>query len=188
MSHLQIPSLSMLSNPLPPVVKQPSIELQQKYADLPVEDMKAPPPPNIDKIVVILHTKDVSQEDRDLLKKFGRVRDMNYSMYNLPLGDLVCDYLLVDVREKLNKLHISRVNVDDFKFCAYVHSFQKHDPIFQDFKEDINMMTKFPHEYKVAFKEEFDEVLTSMKKIKNSSCFLSLVSFLVNGFQAVMKK
>lgn len=182
MSSLQVPSLAnILSNPLPPVVK-PTV---------PVDDVKVevpqPQQENNDKIVIILHTKDVSQEDRDLLKKFGKLRDMNYSMFNLDLSELDCDYLLVDVRDKLNKLHITRVDIEKFKFCAYVHSFQKHDNIFEDFNENINILTKFPHEYKVAFKSEFDDVLTSMKKIKNSSCFLSLVSFLVNGFQSVLK-
>ena len=49
-------------------------------------------------------------------------------------------------------------------------------------------MIKFPHQYKEAYKCEFDDVLTSCKKIKNSSCFLSLISLLVNGFQTVIKK
>ena len=204
MSQLQIPSLAMLSNPLPQVVVSSDAflakkqELEKKYADYPVDDVKAPEvqldvqsevlKPEKDKIVIILHTKDVSQEDRELLKKFGKIRDMNYSMYNLPLEDLDCHYLLVDCREKLNKMHITRVDVNKFKFVAYVQPFQKHDNIFEDFLDDINIMTKFPKDYKVAFKSEFDDVLTSMKRIKNSSCFLSFVSFLVNGFQAVMKK
>lgn len=204
MSQLQIPSLAMLSNPLPQVVVSSDAflakkqELEKKYADYPVDDVKAPEvqldvqsevlKPEKDKIVIILHTKDVSQEDRELLKKFGKIRDMNYSMYNLPLEDLDCHYLLVDCREKLNKMHITRVDVNKFKFVAYVQPFQKHDNIFEDFLDDINVMTKFPKDYKVAFKSEFDDVLTSMKRIKNSSCFLSFVSFLVNGFQAVMKK
>jgi len=85
-------------------------------------------------------------------------------------------------------MHIARVCVDKFNSCAYVHSFQKHDNLFDEFLGDINVMTKFPHEYKVAFKCEFDDVLTSCKKIKNSSCFLSLVSFLVNGAFSVLKK
>ena len=204
MSQFQVPSLAMLSNPLPQVVVSSDAflakkqELEKKYVDYPVDDVKAPevqldvqsevPQPEKDKIVIILHTKDVSQEDRELLKKFGKIRDMNYSMYNLPLEDLDCHYLLVDCREKLNKMHITRVDVNKFKFVAYVQPFQKHDNIFEDFLDDINVMTKFPKDYKVAFKSEFDDVLTSMKRIKNSSCFLSFVSFLVNGFQAVMKK
>ena len=183
----QVPSLAMLSNPLPQVVKLAAPVDEVKVDVQPVQQPEVPQPEK-DRIVIILHTKDVSQEDRELLKKFGKVRDMNYSMYNLPLENLECDYLLVDVTNKLNKLHITRVDVDKFKFVAYVHPFQKHDNIFEDFLEDINVMTKFPIDYKVAFKSEFDDVLTSMKRIKNSSCFLSFVSFLVNGFQALPKK
>jgi len=180
---LAVPCL--LNNP--PQIKQLSQVdmLDKKYENHPTEDVQSP---QIHKIVIILHTKDVDNEDRLLLQKFGRVRDLNYSMYNLDLNKLDCDYLLVDCRDKLNKLHITRVNVDDYKFCAYVHCFEKHDPIFDDFKDDINVMTKFPHEYKVAYKCEFDEVLTSCKKIKNSSCLMSLLSFLVNGAASILKK
>jgi len=174
----------LLNNPQIKQISQVDI-LDKKYENHPIEDVKAP---QIHKIVIILHTKDVNNEDRLLLNKFGRVRDLNYSMYNLDLNKLDCDYLLVDCRDKLNKLHITRVKCDDYNWCAYVHCFEKHDSIFDDFKDDINVMTKFPHEYKVAYKCEFDDVLTSCKKIKNSSCFLSLVSFLVNGFQTVLKK
>jgi hypothetical protein len=95
---------------------------------------------------------------------------------------------LVDVTDKLNKLHITRVETEKFKFVAYVHKFQQHDNIFENFLENIPIITKFPHDYKVAFKSEFDEVLTSVKKIKNSSCALSLLSFLLNGLSAVLKK
>ena len=84
-------------------------------------------------------------------------------------------------------MHIARINVDDYKFCAYVHCFEKHDNLFAEFLGDINVFTKFPHHYKAAFKFEFDDVQTSCKKIKNSSCFLSFVSFLVNGFKTVLK-
>ena len=189
MSSFQVPSLSMLSNPLPQVVKCPLAGAAPPVEEVKVEVVQPEiPQTEKDKIVIILHTKDVSQEDRDLLKKFGKLRDMNYSMFNLDLSQLDCDYLLVDVRDKLNKLHITRVDVDKFKFVAFVQPFQKHDNIFEGFLDEINVMTKFPTDYKVAFKSEFDDVLTSMKKIKNSSCFLSFVSFLVNGFSSVLKK
>ena len=189
MSSFQVPSLSMLSNPLPQVVKCPLAGAAPPVEEVKVEVVQPEiPQTEKDKIVIILHTKDVSEEDRELLKKHGSLRDMNYSMYNLPLENLQCNYLLVDVTNKLNKLHISRVNTENFKFCAYVHSFQQHDNIFEDFLENINVMTKFPTDYKVAFKSEFDEILTSLKKIKNTSCLVSLLSFLINGLGAVMKK
>ena len=166
-------------------------QVVNKQNNNPVEDKKVETSQIIDvdhKIVIILHTKDVNNEDRLLLNKFGRVRDLNYSMYNIDLNKLECDYLLVDCRDKLNKLQITRINVDKYSWCAYVHCFEKHDPIFQDFKEDINVMTKFPHEYKVAYKCEFDDVLTSCKKIKNNSCLMSLLSFLLNGAASILKK
>ena len=190
--NFQVPSLSMLSNPLPQVIKPVASQVINP-ADNPVVEEKVElieveKQPIDDKIVIILHTKDITQEDRDLLKKFGSVRDLNYSMFNIPLENLDCDYLLVDCRNKLNKLHITRVDVDKFKFVAYVFPFEKHDNIFEDFIPNLPTLTKFPKDYKVAYKSEFDDVLTSVKKIKNSSCALSLLSFLVNGLSSVLKK
>ena len=78
MNTFQVPCL--LNSP--PQIKQiPQIqisninnELDKKYENHPTEDVKAP---QVHKIVIILHTKDVNNEDRSLLNKFGRVRDLN---------------------------------------------------------------------------------------------------------------
>ena len=64
MNSFQVPSLAMLSNPLPQVVKLAA----------PAEEVKVEVAPEIlqtekDKTIIILHTKDITQEDRDLLKQ-----------------------------------------------------------------------------------------------------------------------
>lgn len=207
--------MSFAPPPLPEIIRKVVKTPEQRKADIeamPAEDMVVPEdddrlenmksPEQIreerkykfdldledEKIVVVLHTKDLSQEDLDLLKKHGSIRNYNYSMFNLDLTKLTCKYLLVDVRDKLNKLHIQRVNKDKFKWVGFVHSFQKHDNIFNDFIENINVISNFPHDYKVAFKEEFDQILTEVKKIKTTGCLISLLSFLMNGASSLLKK
>ncbi len=191
MSHLQIPSLSMLSNPLPPVVKQPSIELQQKQAaleekhqDAPVEDMKAPQ----NKTILILHTRDVSNDEEQLCRKFGVIRHYNPSMVNINLASVQADYIFVDIRNKFYRINISKVKLDDFRVCALVNSWEKHNNIFDDFC-DVNIITKLPHDVKVAFKHEFDDLLCDKKLIKSpgNSC-LSLMSYLVNIWDELKRR
>ena len=182
---LQVPSLSMLSNPLPQVIKQPSIELQQKHADAPVEDCKAP---EDDKLVIILHSRDVGDSEENLCKKYGRVRHWNPSMANRALTTLECDYLFVDVREKYARVNISKEDVSKHKWCAYANVWEKLDShVYDDFIDDINILTKFP-DMKCAYKYEYDDLLTEKKKIKSPSSCLSLLSFLVNIFDSVKKQ
>ena len=203
MSHLQVPSLSMLSNPLPPVLKQPSIELhnstslnhldsfalqkelQQKHADAPVEDMKAP---EDERTVLILHTRDVTDDEEQLCRKFGVIRHFNPSMVNIPLETVKAHYIFVDVRNKYYRINIAKVDVTKFRVCALVNSWEKHNNIFDDFC-DVNIMTKLPHDVKVAFKSEFDDLLTNKKLIKSpgNSC-LSLLSYLVNLWDELKRK
>lgn len=181
---LTVPSLSLLSNPLPPVIPKAA----------PVEEVKVevapePQPQPNNKIVLILHTKDVSSEDENLCRKFGTVRHFNPSMVNISLESVKADYIFVDVREKYYRIHIAKVNTDNFRVCALVNSFEKHNNIFDNFVDDINIMTKLPVDVKVAFKEEFDDLLCSKKLIKSpgNSC-LSLLSYLVNIWEELKRR
>lgn len=183
---LQVPSLSMLSNPLPPVVKpQPPIELEVKHQDAPEEAVKAP---EYDQIVLILHTRDVSADEEQLCRKFGVVRHFNPSMVNIPLQTVKADYIFCDIRNKYYRINIAKIDTSKFKVCALVNAWQKRDNIFDDFVDEINVMTKIPED-KVAFKSEFDDLLTCKKLIKSpgNSC-LSLLSYIVNLWDEIKKK
>lgn len=185
---LQIPSLT-LSNPLPPVVlKQASI------VTVPVEPPKyQEPEPEVkvseDKTILILHTRDISSDEELLCRKFGTVRHFNPSMVNIDLATVNARYIFCDVRDKYFRIQIAKVDTSKFRICALVNSWEKHNAIFDSFIENINMMTKFPHDVKVAFKEEYDELLCSKKLIKSpgNSC-LSLLSFVINLWDELKRK
>ena len=181
---LQIPSLSMLSNPLPPVVKHQPIELEVKHQDAPEENVKPPK----DKTVLILHTRDVSNDEEQLCRKFGVVRHFNPSMVNIDLSTVQADYIFCDVRNKYYRIQISKVDLEKFRVSCLVNSWEKHNNIFDDFAE-VNIITKMPHDVKVAFKHEFDELLCNKKLIKSpgNSC-LSLLSYLVNIWDELKRR
>lgn len=182
---LQVPSLSMLSNPLPPVVNKP-VELP-KYnpEEAPEENVKAP---EADKLVIILHSRDVGDYEENLCKKYGRVRHWNPSMANRALTTLECDYLFVDIREKYARVNIAKEDPLKYKWAAYAQVWEKLDShVYDDFLDDINILTKFP-DMKCTYKYEYDDLLTKKKKIKSPSSCLSLLSFLVNIFDSVKKQ
>lgn len=172
---LQVPSLN-LSNPLPPVVNvKPELALDEKQQAN-------------DKIVLILHSRDITIEEENLCKKFGSVRNFNPSMCNISVETVPANYLFVDIRVKYYRLAISKVNPDNFRICALVNSWEKHNNIFDDFC-DVNIMTKLPHDVKVTYKHEFDDLLCNKKLIKSpgNSC-LSLMSYLVNIWDELKRK
>ena len=180
---LTVPSLvNMLSNPLPPVVAK---------AAAPVEEVKVevqPQSENQEKIVLILHTRDITPEEENLCRKFGSVRNFNPSMCNISVETVPANYLFVDVRVKYYRLAISKINPDKFRICSLVNSWEKHNNIFDDFC-DVNMITKLPFDVKVTYKHEFDELLCNKKLIKSpgNSC-LSLMSYLVNIWDELKRR
>jgi hypothetical protein len=110
-------------------------------------------------------------------------------MVNLDLTSVNAQYIFVDVRNKYYRIQIAKVDTDKFRICALVNSWEKHNAIFDGFVEEINLMTKLPYDVKVAFKEEYDELLCSKKLIKSpgNSC-LSLMSFLINIWDELKRK
>lgn len=154
---------------LPPVIQQ--VEEKQ-------EERK-------EKLVVILHTRDVSEAEENLCRKFGRVRHYNPSMINRDLQTVPADYLFCDVRDKVTRIHIGKLDANEYNVCAYVNSWEKLDNIFDDFA-DIRVFSNFP-DSKVTYKEEFDSLLCDKKKIKAPNSCLSFLSCVVNIWDSVKK-
>ena len=152
-----------------------------------IEEKEPEAPESSDQLVIILHSRDVGDAEETLCRKYGRVRNWNASMANRPLSTVDCQYLFVDIREKYARTNISKVDVADFKWCAYANVWEKLDTHFyDDFIDEINIITKFP-DMKVTYKHEFDDLLTQKKKIKSPSSCMSLLSFLVNIWSTVRR-
>lgn len=172
---------------LPPVIKQVALKpvVEEKRDESPVEDMRAP---EEKQLVIILHSRDVGDTEENLCKKYGRVRHWNPSMANRSLDTIECEYLFVDIREKYARVNISKVDASKYKWCAYAHVWEKLDShVYEDFINDINIITKFP-DMKCTYKYEYDDLLTEHKKIKSPSSCLSFLSFLVNIWSTVKKE
>jgi hypothetical protein len=162
---------------LPPVIKEVIAKVEDDIKD--IDDI-------CNEIVIILHTRDITDSDENLCRKFGRVRHFNPSMYNRDLSTVPTDYLFVDVRDKVTRMQISKIDVSKFKVCAYVQPWEKLDNLFDEFCKDMNIITKFP-DTKVTYKAEFDDLLCERKKIRSPSSCLSFLAYLVNIWDQVRK-
>jgi hypothetical protein len=166
---------------LPPVL---SLSASAKN---PEEDVKDIDDLANNQIVIILHTRDITDTEERLCQKFGRIRHYNPSMINRDLESVPTDYLFVDVRNKTFRLNIGKVDASKFKFGAYVHKWEKPDNIFDEFCEDINVFSSFPSS-KVTYKSEFDDLLSCKNKIKSPNSCLSFLACVVNIWETVRKK
>lgn len=135
------------------------------------------------KMILVLHSKDVTPEEELLFRKFGKTRHWNSGMINVDLQQLECDYLFCDMTDKMCRLHVGKLDFDQFRVCAYCHVWEKFDETYRHLG-DVNVVTKFPF-IKVAFKDEFDNMLLDKKRIKSPNSCLSLLSFLINGLRSI---
>lgn len=182
--EIKVPELPPVINSFKKVVKTAE-EVKEEIDNSPLEDMRAP---EEKQLVIILHSRDVGDAEENLCRKYGRVRHWNPSMANRSLATVDCEYLFVDIRDKYARTNISKEEPARHKWCAYANVWEKLDThIYDEFIEEINIITKFP-DMKVTYKHEYDDLLTQKKRIKSPSSCLSLLSFLVNIWSTVSKK
>lgn len=128
---------------------------------------------------IIVHSKDIEENDLDLLREYGRVIMFDPLVYlNVPIQNLDFDYILLDLRRKEDRHYLQQIDpavLEKFNIVSVCYSFEK----LEEFHEEIgaeNIMTKFPA--KQAFKADFDRLLLQ-KKISKPRPAMSLFKSLL---------
>jgi hypothetical protein len=153
---------------VPPIIRPQAV----KQVDIPLLEEKAEY-----EQVIIVHSKDLSKEDRDLLQFHGKVLQWSERYVNIPLQNLpACDYLLIDVRNKLARRLLNTSDFSNKQVCAYVWFFEKNEDFILHLK--ANAISKIPT-HSVS-KEDFDSQLLS-KKIKVPSLLKSFLELVLPG-------
>jgi hypothetical protein len=170
--------------PLPPLSSLPSLS-----PSLPLSLPKAAPmqamavaPANGEKFLFVC-SRDLDQDEMDLLSSYGKILTYDDCMLNIPLDVLVSQdnisYILFDVRKKSHRMTISKeASNDGFHVVAIINKWESQD----DFVEDANCencISKLPP--KQAFKRDFDRLLLE-KKIRKPSCLKSCMRVCSKGF------
>jgi hypothetical protein len=136
---------------------------------------------------IICVTKDLEQEDIDLLKEYGRVIVFDAKVYlNVNVNLLVFDYLIMDLRNREDRHYFQQIDLsvlETFNVISICHSFEKFDEYHEEVGSN-NILTKLPD--KQAFKVDFDKLLLQ-KKITKPRVVLSCIKSLLRLVQGDWK-
>lgn len=144
----------------------------------------------MNKLFLIVCSRDVNNDELNLLKLYGKVLQYDDCHINIPLFELIkqneANYVLFDIRNKEHRMAISKAisscKENNAHLVGLVRSWEKLDDFIGDSNCE-NCMSHLPP--KQAFKSDFDTLLLE-KKIREPSIFknvLRLASNFFNGFR-----
>ena len=158
--------MSLLSS-LPPVIQpQPFQALEsapaQEQADQKEDSGK----------IIVIHSKDVSSEERKIFQFWGKVLVWDSRYINIPIEKLPSfDYLFIDMRLKEARYALGSINLSSYRTVAYVPWYHKEEK-FIDQLADM-ALTSFP--LRAISKEDFDRQLLN-EKVRSPSIARSFLS------------
>lgn len=139
---------------------------------------------------IIIHTKDLDDDDFKLLSKYGKAEA--YQAYHAGLScdelfnKLKLDYLTIDINNKLYKSFFEGIpNKEDYLIIAIISKLQDYTTFYNDLEKIVrNILHKLPNEQ--AFKTQFDQLLL-MEKLHVPNVCCSCLSFGVNFLDSLKK-
>jgi hypothetical protein len=142
-------------------------------------------------VFLIVASRDLEDEEVDLLNLYGKVLQYDSCHVNIPLDQLIrqnnANYLVFDVREKNHRMAISKSSVqhdnEHVHVIALVHSWEKLD----DFIDDAgceNCLSSLPP--KQAFRSDFNTLLLE-KKIRKPSCAKDVLRLVLKAWNGWAK-
>lgn len=119
---------------------------------------------------IICISRDLSDEDRKLLSNYGVVTEYQNDLYNnIPLENILFDYLVVDLRRKVDRYYFMKyvlIKKDLYKVVLYQYSFE--DPSI----DCDNVITSLPQ--RQATRMIFNQLLL-LKRLKEPRAWLSFL-------------
>lgn len=158
--------MSLLDN-LPPVIKQAVME----------EDVKSING-EIDKPFIIVHSRELEQSEKDLLRNYGTLLEWTAAYRNIPIAKHRFNYMTCDVNDKDVRMMLMTNPMDNYHVIVLCRKWEVEDDFIDDVKCE-NVLRNLPAQ--MAFKNDWDRLLLSAK-IRSPSCgkailrlFLSLL-------------
>ena len=119
-----------------------------------------------EKAILVLCSKNLSQEDMDVFAEYGSVVVWNDKYVNVPLSQIPpFDYLIGDMSSKNFRLTLGRTDLSAYNIVSYVSVLQK----VEDFIEQVpctNVLTSIPRH--AINKADFDHQLQNAKLVSPS--------------------
>lgn len=139
---------------------------------------------------IIIHTKDLENDDYNLLKKYGKAENYKDCYAGLSCDELFdklnLNYLTIDLNNKLHKSFFESIkNKDDYLIVAIISKIEDYTTFYNDLEKITrNILHKLPAEQ--AFKNQFDQLLL-MEKLNVPNICCSCLSFGVNFLDSLKK-
>ena len=165
--------MSLLDN-LPSVIQRPELK-QDDVQSVAGGDGK----PHI-----IIHSRDLTGEEKDLFRSYGTVLEWSPSFANIPIHKLKFDYLLLNIHQKEARVLLMVNPTDDYHLVGVCRSYEQLDD-WQDQIKVENVLRSLPA--KNPFKASWDALLTS-QKINAPSCSKALIRLFLDIVSGVAKK
>ncbi len=146
---------------------------------------------NENQVFLIVSSRDLEEEEINLLNLYGKVLQYDSCHVNIPLDQLIqqnnATYVIFDVRDKNHRMAISKATVqhdnENVHVVALVNSWEKLD----DFIDDAgceNCLSSLPP--KQAFKKDFNTLLLE-KKIRKPSCAKNILRVVLKAWNGWAK-
>lgn len=166
-----IPRLVEPYVPLPPVIQR---------AEREEEPAQPAAQPAHGKKLLIVHSKDISSEERKIFAFWGKVAVWDDRYINIPLERLPeSDYIFMDMRLKSARVAIGSADLSKYAVVSYVPWYHKGEKFISQLESVA--LTKFP--LRATSKEDFETQLLS-EKVEAPSIARTFIGWLVPCLQA----
>lgn len=159
--------IARVLNGLPRVMKQ--VVEEEKKSD--------PDSVVVDRPFLLIHTRDIESDEKELLKTYGHVFEWDPSFVNIPLSAHSFRYGLLNLHHKDVRMLLMKTDLTPYHVVIVSRVWESED----DFHEDIqaeNVIHSFPP--RQAFAPDFNRLLLT-PKIRKPSCVKALVRFVLKG-------
>lgn len=132
---------------------------------------------------IIVSTKELSKEDKDIFESYGKLIVYDERYVNLKYEDLEFDYLYVDIRDKVSRYNLASQAIEKFNVVLYVSWYEKIEEFIEQImkktKDQANVITSVPA--KCISKQHFDQSLL-VEKLSSPSCLKAFLKTLYRVF------
>jgi len=119
---------------------------------------------------IIIHSRNLTQEEKDLLRSYGEVLEYSPAYTNIPLAKLRFQYLLLDINLKEARVLLQKNTIEDFHVVILCRWWEQELPFLQQIQPE-NILRNLPA--RSPFVEDFNRMLLQ-SKISSPSCILAI--------------
>lgn len=133
---------------------------------------------------IVVHSRDLTGEEKDLFRSYGTVLEWSPSFANIPLAKLKFDYLLLNIHQKEARVLLMVNPTEDYHIVGICRSWEQLDDWGSQIQVE-NLLRTLPA--RSPFKADWDALLCS-EKINAPSCAKAVIRLLLDIVSGVSKK